>query len=927
MQHKYADKLEVASKLIEKSQLSFDKSLDVCRVVASSHFIADVFQQKLSIIESLINEKALLKTRSYEDFIAPFKALMSLDDNKYMAAIRLMRTKEMVRIAWRAISQLATLRETLNELSTFADACINQTIEYLSLNLNEKYGEPIDKEGRKQSLVVVALGKLGGEELNFSSDIDLFFSYPEENTIEHDGGTTLCSRYFTELAQKLIKMLSHTTADGYVFRVDLRLRPEGQSGPLVMSFNALETYYQDQGRDWERYALMKARIVNRASIFAKELNDILDPFVYRRYVDFSILETLRSLQQIIAREVKLKSLKQDIKRGPGGIREIEFVCQSLQLMRGGRDIKLRQKRAFKAMEVLVARQHLTEKKGTELKEAYAFLRRLENALQMFNDKQTHALPSAAEEQDCIAYQLHFDDWGALIKVLAAHRHKVQTQFSELIEQTQSLYYDDKKLLLNQLTALFQGALGTIPSEDLLFSLGFSEPQDKLKILRELRESKRCKRLSQIARLRLDKFVPMLLVELQKFDEIDVLFLRVLNLLEGIVQRSAYLALLTENPQSLQHLLRLFSLSSWVALTVSEQPFLLEELLDTHSLYTPLSEALLDEMLKEGLGNLDDFEQEMEILRQFKLRQTMKVASANITDSLSSYEACVHLSRTGEVILKHVLSIAVAEMEEKYPQMKGKELQFAIIAYGKLGSRELSYLSDFDLVFLHRYAPNEEYFVTRLTQRILHILGTRMMGGVLYSVDTRLRPSGSAGLLVSHVDAFCDYQKNSAWTWEHQALIRARFIAGNEAFRPAFDDLRLAILSRERDSDELKKDIAEMRHKMRDNANLDERFHLKQGHGGLIDVEFLVQFAVLNWANKHQDLCVSTTTADIINKLIEYDILNESTGRALSRLYLKLIDVIHHRVLKHESLEVDADCLSKEREIVSQLCHQWQLSDF
>lgn len=917
--------LEESSALINSRELLFPDKLEAAKVIASSPFIANILHHHPEQLKQLVEDDALHVKRTKADYHQILKGTLTTEQGQYIKAIRRIRQKEMLRIAWRAISHRAKLEETLRETSAFADVCIQNAIQFLDDKLVDKYGQPLDGEGKKQSLQVIAVGKLGGNELNFSSDIDLIFAFPEENTISNDGKQTMCSQFFSELAQNLVKLLSEVTADGYVFRVDLRLRPNGQSGPLVMSFSALETYYQEQGRDWERYAMMKARLINASSPHANKLTNILEPFVYRRYVDFSVLETLRGMQQMIAREVKLKSLENDIKRGPGGIREIEFICQSLQLTRGGRFNALREKSLFKSLKALALKDFISLENSNVLRKAYVFLRQLENALQMYADKQTHTLPKDEKEQLCVAMQLGFTDWAQLIEELDKHRHEVEEQFHCLIDSRTSVYQDDKKLLQKQMVALFQGRLAEVVSEDLLLSLGFSTPSRTLGLLSELRQSKRVIRLSQIARLRLDEFMALLLIQLQSLDNVDVVFLRVFRLLEGIIQRSTYLALLMENPIALQHLLHLFSLSSWIALQVSEQPFLLEELLDEKGLYQPLTEKELHYMLLEGIVSDPSREDTMECLRQFKLTQTLKVAAADITETLSSIEVCTNLSRVAMVILRYVLDIAVNELSEKYPEMRGHPLDFAIIAYGRLGSAEMGYGSDLDLVFLHQYPSDKEYYVTRLTQRILHLLSVRMLGGVLYKVDTRLRPSGSAGLLVSHIDAFVNYQKNNAWTWEHQALVRAKWVAGSLTLKASFEELRQHILRSKRELKPLMNDIQEMRQRMESQKPHQQGFDIKHGRGGLIDVEFLVQYAVLRWSHDYPALTNETSTVGIIQLLIEHKLISKKIGEPLKYLYLMLLKYMHGQLLRESPLRLDDAALLNERNILGQLLRQLGLN--
>jgi glutamate-ammonia-ligase adenylyltransferase len=881
---------------VDEIDVSNDLTFQFDEIIKLSPYIARVFQTKPFLIEELIKEGGFEKRRTRDDYLSIFHQIESLPEIPYQKALRETRHREMCRIAYRALHAKSELPETLEETSDFADVCLLSVNDYLYKNLEKKYGTPRDSSGQVQSLHVIALGKLGGRELNFSSDIDIFFTFPEETTSLDEKTGMTGSIFFTRLAQSMVKYISQSTPDGFVFRVDLRLRPHGQSGPLVMSFSSLETYYQEQGRDWERYAMMKARVLTTNTLHAKRLHQIFHPFVYRRYVDFSALESLRALKQLIERELKLKLLSDDIKRGPGGIREIEFIVQSLQLTHGGRDKSLQTHQLRTGLESIQARALLSFSACEGLKKAYIFLRRVENAIQMYDDRQTHALPTTPEAELALVYALQKTNFDVLLHELNVHRAFVVAQFKQVLNDQKTLYQDDKKILEKQLLALWQGHLGDVPSEDVLLSLGFSDPENAYQRLNKFANSKRCQRLSQLARLRLDKFMPLLLSKCQGYDSVDIVFVRVLRLLEGIIKRSAYLALLIENPVSLQHLLTLFSLSPWISEQVSEQPFLLEVLLDTTLLYQPLSEKELSDTLNREMKALTETEEKMEVLRQFKLKQLLVLAAAYLTNSLGADLVGEHLSNTATVVINKVLSIALDESFSKNDLDVVKD-NFAIIAYGKLGSRDLNFQSDLDLVFLHECPESLEPKVIRLAQRILNLLSTRMMGGVLYRVDTRLRPSGQAGLLVSEINAFETYQCKNAWTWEHQALVKARWLAGSQTIKQRFKSLRKKVLTQARDKEKLYKDIHDMRQKMKGNYKPKMSDSLKEGEGGLVDLEFMMQYAVLRFAHQYPNLCLQTETKALIEILKNTEIISLNEASELDRHYRLLLDLLHAQVLK------------------------------
>lgn len=875
---------------------------DLNDVKSMSHYIQRMIETKPDIINSLASEDALSLKRTRLSYLKQLQTIDHLPLQNCHKALRHIRHKEMLRIAFRALSGKATLEETLRETSDFADICLTHTLSYLHKEYEKKYGQTVDAEGNPQRLHIVALGKLGGRELNFSSDVDLLFAFPEEATLLDSSTDMTVSSFFSLLVKSFIKLISEVTQDGFVFRMDLRLRPHGQSGPIVMSFAALENYYQEQGRDWERYAMMKARLLSPHTQHANRLHMIFQSFVYRRYIDFSVLESLRGLKQLIAREVKLKRLSDDVKRGPGGIREVEFIVQALQLTHGGRNKSIQSVNFLQALKSVYQKKLLTKNDYQDLYDAYVFLRRLENAIQMFDDQQTHNLPKALAAQKALCLTFDISDFDILLGKLNQHRGKVTRCFKTILSESNHSYQDDKKLLEKQLLGLSQGQLGDVPSEDLLLSLGFKDPQAAYQRLLKFTRSKRCQRLSQLSKMRLDKFIPLLLIKCQDRDDVDIVFVRILRLLEGIIQRSAYLALLIENPISLEHLLKLFSLSPWISEQVSEQPFLLEALLDVDSLYHPESEQTLSNGVREDIDACEGMEEKLEVLRQFKLKQQLIIAAASLVNQIEADKVSRHLSSVASIVLGEVFNIALNETNMDWSESPLSE-HFSIIAYGKLGSQDLGFQSDLDLVFLHDCESKFESKVIRFAQRILNILSTRMIGGVLYHVDTRLRPSGNAGLLVSDIDAFETYQRENAWTWEHQALVKARCITGALELKARFETLRQDILSKKRDLKTLQDDIIDMRQKIHESDKVFDFKHIKASPGGLIDIEFFIQFLVLKYAHFYPNLSEFTETDKIIDSLGEAEILSSMQVKELKTLYYHKLSILHSLELGESLNEV------------------------
>nr|MBA3536727.1 bifunctional [glutamate--ammonia ligase]-adenylyl-L-tyrosine phosphorylase/[glutamate--ammonia-ligase] adenylyltransferase [Tatlockia sp.] len=669
--------------------------------------------------------------------------------------------------------------------------------------------------------------------------------------------------------------LQNVTAEGFVFRVDLRLRPNGDSGALVSSLAAMETYYQEQGRDWERYAMVKARVIGGKP--NQWFHTLIHPFVYKRYVDFSVIDSLRSMKTMIEREVQLNPMLDDIKRGYGGIREVEFIIQNIQLIRGGRLTQLRQPNAMRALAMLKLEGLLT--RTVALKQAYLFLRKLENALQGLNDQQTHSLPKDELKRAQIVLALGYKNWSQFLAKLQKHQRNIAAIFRSVLGQAEASEDEENRLIANQLSNLWQGHIEPTMAVNLLLSLGFQEAQHCYQMLHAFRHGPRCRHLTQAARLRLDRFMPLLLNELTKVSQTDTVLLQVLHLLENIVGRSAYLALLTENPQVIKELLYLFAHSPFITSLVLRQPFLLEILLDQEKIWLLPSRNQLQQKLKAQLAHCAEEELQEDLLRRFKLTNWLAAARAQIYGHYNALRIARFLADLAQVIVVEVLAIACRQLSLRYPQIMQIKSGFAIIAYGKLGSKEMNFNSDLDLVFVHAALAGEENLVTRLSQKIMHMLTTRSQAGVLYSVDTRLRPSGAAGLLVSPIDAFVDYQKTHAWTWEHQALLRARIITANTRVRKAFKKLKMDVLFLTRDNKTLLNEVLTMREKI---DRYKDPLQIKYGAGGLLDLEFLVQFLVL--AHPRQNFCRYTNTLGLLNILHEEGLLQQEQFIKLKEAY-------------------------------------------
>jgi len=856
--------------------------------------------------------------------------------------LRQFRQREMLRIVWRDLAGWAELEETMRDLSRLADACVGQALQHLYLSLCREYGEPVNEAGQVQQLVVVAMGKLGADELNLSSDIDLIFTYPEQG--ETRGGPRSLSNgeFFQKLGQRLITSLAQATEDGFVFRVDMRLRPFGDSGPLVCNFAAMEEYYEIHGREWERYALIKARVIAGDIAAGQELLSLLRPFVFRRYLDYGSYESLRDMKAMIQKDVVRKSKQDDIKVGPGGIREIEFIAQVFQLIRGGREPRLQNRSLLTVLHVLEELRLLPAYVVSQLHEAYEFLRRSEHRLQAWRDEQTQALPADAAGRARLAFSMGYPDWATYIKVLNHHRGRVEDHFEQVFAAPQSSHdHADTGY-----TILWHGQLDREQALQRLAALGASEPEEQALAfdkLTALRRGRAYEHLSARGRDRLDRLMPLLIGACRSTPHPLLALQRSLDVIATVVRRTVYLVLLIENPMALSQLVRLCAASPWITRYLSRHPMLLDELLDPRSLYAPPDKAELARELRARLAPLgpDDEEQAMDSLRQFKHAQFLRVAAADVVGALPLMQVSDHLSWIAEVVLEESLTLAWRHLVARHgrpvctSQGEVCDTGFAVVAYGKLGGLELGYGSDLDLVFLHSGESESlettgpqpltlGVFFARLAQRIIHILGSLTPAGVLFEVDTRLRPDGASGMLVSSLAAYAAYQQDKAWTWEHQALVRARVITGDPAIAQQFQRIRNQILGQERELAGLRREVVEMRAKMQ--ASLDKSgdglFDLKQGRGGIVDIEFMVQYGVLAFAHVHPALLEYTDTIRILDRLARAGVLHGDDAEFLSETYRLYRDRVHHLKLQERPALIAETEFGRQRQGVQQIWSAW-----
>ncbi len=923
------------------------------QVLAVSDFVAEQLRRDPAMAWRLQEERLLwrsLRSGEMAELLAVALAGVESED-ELLKALRRFRQTQQVRIIWRDLTRQASTQETCRDLSDMADACIDQAYQWCYQQACSSFGTPLGHSGEPQHMVILGMGKLGAQELNLSSDIDLIFAYPEAG--ETQGGRRSLSNqeFFIRVGQRLIKALDAPTVDGFVFRVDMRLRPYGDSGALVFSFDALEQYYQSQGRDWERYAMIKARVVGGDQVAGAELLAMLKPFVYRRYLDFTAIEALRSLKQMIQREVQRKGMQDNVKLGSGGIREIEFIGQAFQLIHGGRDRALQQRPILPVLDMLATNSYLPDSAVDELKGAYLFLRDTEHVLQAIDDRQTQMLPTDPQGQERVAWAMGYEGWGEFRQALESQRERVARHFANVIADPDE-DEDDSCPSCDNLAPLWEGLLEPEQAHELLAGAGFKQPESAWQRLQGLLQSGRVRAMQKLGRDRLDVFMPRLLAMASEQDDPDLALERVLPLVEAVARRSAYLLLLTENPGALRELLVLCSASPWIAEQITRYPVVLDELLNAGRLYRPPEPDELVDELRQQLLRIpeDDLEQQMETLRYFKRAHVLRVAASEIAGSLPLMKVSDYLTWIAEAILQQVLQLAWREMTLRHGVPRRAdgslcELDFIIVGYGKVGGIELGHGSDLDLVFIHDGDPQSETngerpidgskFYTRLGQRIIHILTAQTTSGALYEVDMRLRPSGNSGLLVTSLAAFARYQREEAWTWEHQALVRARVLTGCKRLGHRFDELRAEVLGRQRDEPGLRAEVGQMRQKMRDNLataatrggfdvsafTADATFSLKHDAGGIVDIEFMVQYAVLAWSCRYPELLRYTDNIRILDGLRDAGLIPGEDVQRLQEAYKAYRAAAHRLALQNQPGTVSGDQFHDFRHGVIKLWQQ------
>jgi len=932
----FIEKFQAYNPSITSLEEQFNKTL-----VLSSFVTEQVAQAPQFLIE-LFESLDLWCERDAEFYQ---KKLMELSETcpsteMWMSVLRKFRQKEMIRFIWREVNELAPLRQNMKELSDFARASIEVSLHYLFEAQKKLFGAPLSEQDQsEQKMCVLAMGKLGSEELNLSSDIDLIFFYRDNG--QCNGPRAIDNQqFFARLSQQLIRVLDERTADGFVFRVDMRLRPYGDSGLLVLNQDAMELYYETQGRAWERYALLKADVAAGDKVLGKQFLEVIKPFVYKKYVDFSVVESIREMKLLINRQVKSKGMENDIKLGEGGIRELEFIVQALQLIKGGRKTQLQTRSYYQAMKVVVDLALMTQEDADKLTAHYSFFRRLEHLIQAQADKQTQMLPGHRYEQDSLAWVMAYDSYPALLADIQKKRAEVRNHFNDLfaVPEDEASTSGNQESKQGKFDLALTVWLGIQEDQPYFSEMGIKKSTQVVEILKEFSREKVLSALGEIEKKRLDSCIAYLVMNLASFEDPDEVLKRSLSFIRVILKRSAYFVLLIENPEVFHYLLSLFERSQWILDKLIQHPFLLDELLQLQRKKTLSTRAdLFDELHQLSLRTgAHDMELRLEELRVFKCTHEFQAAALYLDRHVSTTDLGDFLSHLAECLLHEVCRFATEELSQKFtPAETYKafvESGFAIIAYGKLGSEEMGFGSDLDLVFLYdeKQSLFEEEpisFLTKLVQKIIHLLGLRTYSGILYEADTRLRPSGKAGQLVSSLSAFEKYQQENAWTWEHQALVKARVIVGSQAMRAAFENIRVQILTKKREQATLLKDLHDMQLRLREKTSYQSKdlgsglFHLKSDEGGIVDIEFIAQYLVLMYSHEVTALATVRATLQVFDIAQQQSGLNIEYLSGMRDIYLLYRQRINELTLAYGKAVVEAQAYAQQRQHVADVWKQ------
>ncbi len=931
------NRLETFSEQLDRQgvELDIDPGLetDLIKAVFFSEYIASGICNDPLLFKELVESKDLNTPYSSTTYAEKIKtALTGITDPAEIKQI-LFRLKvyESVRVAWRDLTGKAGLEETIEDLSWMAGAIVDAVMAHTCEQAGRVHGTPRNAHGVPQQMIVLGMGKLGAEELNFSSDIDLIFVFPEEG--ETDGNRVVSNgEFFTRVCRNFQKFFAAGSHSVNFYRIDTRLRPFGNGGPIVMSAQAFESYYQAQGREWERYAMIKARPIAGDIAAGRRLLKGLNAFIYRRYFDYGSFDSFREMKQRISLQVKNKRLKNNIKLGAGGIREIEFFGQLFQLIRGGVEPRLQERKILTVLDLLQRHRCINGSVKDELKEAYIFLRRVENRLQAYADLQTHDLPEKQEHRMILARSMGYDSWEFFFPDLQAHMERVHFHFNQLLVTDEDTQSDPVKEKLKEMWVNITDPQFTA---DVVEIGNFKEPEKVLTLLRTLESHPNTRKLTPSGRKKLARLVPHLIRKISEQERPDDILVRLIDLIITIERRTCYLSLLVENKRALDTLVTLAQKSPWIITFLSGHPALLDELMQPDTLYSPPDRDALEREMADRMSGIPmaDFEYILEELCVFRQINMLRVAAADVSGSYPLMKVSDHLTYIAETVLSQVLQTCWHLVCEKYGTPEGipadhiEDCGFAVVAYGKVGGFEMGYKSDIDIVFLYRGEPGLTQgkekqadittFYSNLGQRIIHALTMHTPAGTLYGADMRLRPGGDSGMIVSHIESYEDYMEKNAWTWEHQALIRARPVTGDRQLCSEFNRIRRAVLTRQRDELQLKRDVSDMREKVRDQRLkvTAGEVDLSQSRGGIVDIEFLVQYLILKHAHAYPDITVWTDNIRLLESLDAEGLISSQQSEQLQSAYVAMRRMIHRRNLQENESSIPEDQVKTVLKIV------------
>ncbi len=940
-------RLDSLQQSIEKVKLEINLKPDLhhelSNVLLFSEFIALSFIKKPQIFHELIKSNDLYKSYSQHTYITRIEKSVSKEMDLAEIKTTLLQIKlyEIIRIAWRDLTKKAKLEETLEDISNLADAILDTAMASIYDKNCRRYGIPVDHEGNFQRIIVLGMGKLGAKELNFSSDIDLIFIYPEDGYTNGEN-IIFSGEFFTKLCRMFLKFFSSTAQEINFYRIDTRLRPYGDGGPLVMSSAGFEEYYQAQGREWERYAMIKARPVAGDIEAGFKLLKTMNSFIYRRYFDYGSFDSFRDMKHRITLQVKSKKLKNNIKLGAGGIREIEFFGQLFQLIRGGVEPKLQERKILNVLDLLQSHNCIDESTKQDLQKSYKFLRLVENRLQIYGDRQTHDIPEKSDQKTILALSMGYDAWNLFNKDLNDHMQRVHHHFNQMLLSKDKEEPDRET---HELKELWDNINDPQFMADPKIIGRFKEPDRILSVLRSLEAHPNTKRLTPNGRHKLARLVPILIKKIGRHKDPDAILSKLIDLIVTIERRTCYLSLLIENSGALETLITLAQKSPWIITFLANHPALLDELMHPGTLYSPPDKKALDKEMETRMSAIpsNDLEFLLEQLCIFRQINYLRVAAADVSGNYPLMKVSDHLTYIAQTVLVQVLQISWNIVAHKYGipgGISGENIDhcgFAIIAYGKVGGFEMGYKSDIDIVFLYdadqgttqgaEKSIENIRFYSNIGQRIINALTMHTPAGTLYGADMRLRPGGNSGMIVSHIDAFEDYLKNQAWTWEHQALIRTRPVAGDKKLYLKFDKIREQVLTATRDRGILKKEVSDMRERMRQDRLKFKKgfFDLKQSRGGIVDIEFLVQYLILKNAHTNPDITIWTDNIRLLESLDTEAIITAQMSEQLQKAYIVMRKAVHELNLQEKNLQVPQNEFAAIFKNVMELYDQYLLS--